>query len=233
MGPFLMIISGVNYIQIHKRWKTSNMDLYDLIDKISKDKPRIIQSVSFMVDEVSFTWQVGVDNEESSGRKHALCRISKLADNTFRTYAIDESGEVFVCEDITTQGNCVVVYFQDVNDYQKEVFSRFVSVGGLKFIAPMNVTLFKQKFNDELVVFYGDRSNLFTDESFTGNFAVVDADNFDGDYPNERFVTIPHPEKDYVEDMCQLLNEKYSGEDESRYYKVVQLPYQLQPGFRP
>lgn len=63
-------------------------------------------------------------------------------------------------------------------------------------------------------------------------YRVVNTDNFGSDYPDERWVG---PPRDTIADAkvdADGLN-AIAGEHSSRYYKVVQLPYKLQPGFQP
>lgn len=59
---------------------------------------------------------------------------------------------------------------------------------------------------------------------------IIDADNFDGDYPNERFLLWPMPQ-DKAERIADILNE--GGEYNYRIYKVVDNDYILRPGFEP
>lgn len=60
---------------------------------------------------------------------------------------------------------------------------------------------------------------------------IVDTDNFDGDYPNERFLLWPMSEADAMA-IAGILNNATS-EDHPRFYKVVDDAYKLQPGFEP
>lgn len=60
---------------------------------------------------------------------------------------------------------------------------------------------------------------------------IVDTDNFGGDYPNERFLLWPM-RRELAEKIASLLNEE-AGRDASRYYKVVEDDYVLEPGFEP
>ena len=62
-------------------------------------------------------------------------------------------------------------------------------------------------------------------------YRVVDTDNFGGDYPNEEWVG-PPCRKDTAEKVAQAFNAE-NNHNSLRYYKVVQLPYTLQPGFEP
>lgn len=60
---------------------------------------------------------------------------------------------------------------------------------------------------------------------------IVDTDNFCGDYPAEHFV-LWTMKKESAERIADILNED-AGEHASRYYKVVEDDYVLQPGFEP
>ena len=60
---------------------------------------------------------------------------------------------------------------------------------------------------------------------------IVETDNFGGDYPDEKFLLWPMPEK-YAQRIADALNES-GGENATRYYKVVDDDYKLQPGFEP
>lgn len=63
---------------------------------------------------------------------------------------------------------------------------------------------------------------------------VVNTDNFGGDYPNESFASsLPFEREEDAENLAFELNEMCGGEYALRYYKVVKLPYILQPGFEP
>lgn len=61
---------------------------------------------------------------------------------------------------------------------------------------------------------------------------IVDTDNFGGDYPDEKVIAEGITYKPFAELMAEALN-AYAGEHSSRYYKVVQDDYILQPGFEP
>ena len=60
---------------------------------------------------------------------------------------------------------------------------------------------------------------------------IVETDNFGGDYPDERFFLWRMPE----ENACEIANavNKAAGENSTRYWKVVENDYTLQPGFEP
>lgn len=62
---------------------------------------------------------------------------------------------------------------------------------------------------------------------------IIHTDNFGGDYPDEKFVTeLPCLRKDALQRICDAIN-KETGEHASRFYRVVEDDYQLQPGFEP
>lgn len=64
-------------------------------------------------------------------------------------------------------------------------------------------------------------------------FCIMHTDNFGGDYPDEKFVTeLPRLPKEKLQEICDLINLALP-EDASRYYKVVDSRYKLQPGFEP
>lgn len=61
------------------------------------------------------------------------------------------------------------------------------------------------------------------------SWAVVDTDNFGGDYPNEKFMATGLTKQE-AEDRATFLNRGHNGYS-SRWYKIVPQPYTLQPGF--
>lgn len=63
-------------------------------------------------------------------------------------------------------------------------------------------------------------------------YRIVNTDNFGGDYPNETFVSTEYDKKEDAQKTADELNGRYP-EHSSRYYKVVELPYALRPGFEP
>lgn len=60
---------------------------------------------------------------------------------------------------------------------------------------------------------------------------IVDTDNFNGDYPDEKFLLWPMPRL-YCQPIADTLN-AWAGPRAQRYYKVVEDDYELQPGFEP
>ena len=63
-------------------------------------------------------------------------------------------------------------------------------------------------------------------------FRIVNTDNFGGDYPNEKFVGVEYVFKIDAQKEADRLNGP-NAEFDSRYHKVVEMPYELQPGFEP
>lgn len=62
---------------------------------------------------------------------------------------------------------------------------------------------------------------------------IIETDNFGGDYPNESFVTsLPQMNRDQAQRIADAIN-TIGGDYSSRYYKVVDDNYVLQPGFEP
>lgn len=63
-------------------------------------------------------------------------------------------------------------------------------------------------------------------------WSVVNTDNYGGDYPNERFEVQGLPSEALARQVAATL-QALRGPTASRYSKVVQEPYTLQPGFEP
>lgn len=58
---------------------------------------------------------------------------------------------------------------------------------------------------------------------------IVETDNYGGDYPDEKFLNIPHiHDKRQIELIAHDINDACCG---TRYWKVVPDDYELQPGF--
>ena len=75
---------------------------------------------------------------------------------------------------------------------------------------------------------FGDALLLHSNE----RWAVVETDNYGGDYPDEKFIVAGMQNEGYAKEIANMHN-KETGRDSSRFYKVVKMPYQLQPGFEP
>ncbi len=60
---------------------------------------------------------------------------------------------------------------------------------------------------------------------------IVNTDNYGGDYPDESFILWPMS-KVSAEKITTILNQD-AGPEASRYFKVVDMDYKLQPGFEP
>lgn len=61
---------------------------------------------------------------------------------------------------------------------------------------------------------------------------IVNTDNFAGEYPDESFVLHPM-RKEAAEAIAEVINKYESGDQCSRYWKVVADDYKLQPGLEP
>lgn len=61
-------------------------------------------------------------------------------------------------------------------------------------------------------------------------FCIVNTDNFGRDYPNEWFVDGSFETEEAAQTRADQLN---VNDYTFRYYKVVELPYELGPGFEP
>lgn len=64
-------------------------------------------------------------------------------------------------------------------------------------------------------------------------YRIVDTDNFNGDYPNESFVEDAEFETLALAQCTADEMNMGGGPYASRYFKVVEMPYELQPGFEP
>ncbi len=61
-------------------------------------------------------------------------------------------------------------------------------------------------------------------------FRIVETDNFDGDYPDEKFVNLPETTEEKAQKIADIINECHSGGRADRWWKVVEMPYRLAPG---
>lgn len=61
---------------------------------------------------------------------------------------------------------------------------------------------------------------------------IVETDNFGGDYPNESFHG-PSLAEHHAKTIADLFNGGAGGANSPRYFKVVEMPYELAPGFEP
>jgi hypothetical protein len=63
---------------------------------------------------------------------------------------------------------------------------------------------------------------------------IVQTDNFNGDYPDEKFVENLGPlGEQAAKEICSVINLHCSGPHRPRWWKVVPDDYKLQPGFEP
>ena len=65
-------------------------------------------------------------------------------------------------------------------------------------------------------------------------YRIVETDNYGGDYPDESFVeNLPVLyEREQAQTIANAIN-SVVPHTHSRYWKVVEIPYTLQPGFEP
>lgn len=62
---------------------------------------------------------------------------------------------------------------------------------------------------------------------------IVNTDNFGGDYPDEKFVeNLPYLNKEGLLRIAEAINIEL-GPHHSRFFRVVEDDYKLQPGFEP
>jgi hypothetical protein len=65
-------------------------------------------------------------------------------------------------------------------------------------------------------------------------FRIVETDNYGGDYPDEKFILGWIPTRVRAQLLVDAINSEFCPSGLSRrFYKVVELPYELQPGFEP
>lgn len=60
---------------------------------------------------------------------------------------------------------------------------------------------------------------------------IIDTDNFDSDYPDEKFWFWQMSEE-HAQAICDAINAA-NGRNAHRYWKVVPNDYKLRPGFEP
>lgn len=65
-------------------------------------------------------------------------------------------------------------------------------------------------------------------------FKIVETDNFDGDYPDEKFVNLPATTKEKAQAIADTINTVHCPMGDSpRWWKVEPEDYVLVPGFEP
>lgn len=66
-------------------------------------------------------------------------------------------------------------------------------------------------------------------------YRIINTDNFGGDYPNEKFVeNLPYlNNKQDADIIVNAINSVVRNPNASRFWRVVKMPYTLQPGFEP
>ena len=65
-------------------------------------------------------------------------------------------------------------------------------------------------------------------------FKIVNTDNFGSDYPDEKFLDLTFWTRDSALRVANAINAELCNDDHaSRFWKVVDSDYKLQPGFEP
>ncbi len=65
-------------------------------------------------------------------------------------------------------------------------------------------------------------------------YRIVNTDNCNGDYPDERFIGLPPMSREAADEIAAVINKHLCNSEYcTRYYKVVPAGYALQPGFEP
>lgn len=61
---------------------------------------------------------------------------------------------------------------------------------------------------------------------------IIETDNFGGDYPDEKFLNLPPMTEEHAKQVVAAINGGFH-EHATRYWRVVDNDYLLQPGFEP
>ncbi|MCP4377694.1 MAG: hypothetical protein GY794_16150 [bacterium] len=64
-------------------------------------------------------------------------------------------------------------------------------------------------------------------------YRIIETDNFGGDYPDEKFINVIPVNLEHAEAIAKAINSAPGADTCPRYWRVVELPYELQPGFTP
>lgn len=65
-------------------------------------------------------------------------------------------------------------------------------------------------------------------------YKIVETDNFGGDYPEEKAVSLPRMTREEADKIAETINNVLcSHPGDRRFWKVVPESYKLQPGFEP
>ena len=65
------------------------------------------------------------------------------------------------------------------------------------------------------------------------HWQIVDTDNFNGDYPDEKVFIGNLPTQALAERIAEAINNRFVSDHSPRFYKVTDSSYKLQPGFEP
>lgn len=68
-------------------------------------------------------------------------------------------------------------------------------------------------------------------------YRIVETDNLGGDYPDEKFVSLPLLSRAHADAIAKAINDCLCPDDppgsSTRFWKVVENGYKLAPGFEP
>jgi hypothetical protein len=65
-------------------------------------------------------------------------------------------------------------------------------------------------------------------------FKVVETDNHGRDYPDEKFLNVPATSAAHAHNIASAINNAFCQDASAlRFWKVVEMPYKLEGGFKP
>ena len=119
----------------------------------------------------------------------------------------------------------------EAGDRPALVVCRFNNEQGLRCTEFVAMCESATRDRDADALFIADAFNAKA-EADAMSYRIVNTDNFGRDYPNESF-TEDGPFETEAEASARADELNVGGETNPRYFKVVKLPYDLQPGFEP
>jgi hypothetical protein len=125
------------------------------------------------------------------------------------------------CRRLAAAGVCHVVFYSDVN-----------GIKTTQILTPdETIVASVENFDHRFILGFVKVIHLASEPTRLMPYRVVNTDNFGGDYPNESFVDGEYETQELAQAAADKLN--VNADISSRYFKVVKLPYELQPGFEP
>lgn len=203
-----------------------------------------IQSLELFLPDVSLRFEVGrVYGEESlvkygllpptsTMQSSTIAFIQELGERVFGVYAMRETGEVFLLNEIQVSISTTVTktFFNTEKDWAETVFSGVIPEGSTS-VRLLYGFWFVRDDDDKITVAEASDLSKFMNRN-VGHFTVVCTDNFDRENRPERFVLENFEQKEEAERKAAMLNDRFGGENSDDYFKVVTLPYQLfEPDF--